>query len=77
MFQDANEACIAAQEAFLQLREKGMAARRKIEEIVKAMAEKKPERVVCLDAGFADNDQLKTNAVQTMKSKGVTKFQTV
>jgi adenine-specific DNA-methyltransferase len=46
-------------------------------EVIKAMAEKKPERVVCLDAGFADNDQLKTNAVQTMKAKGVTKFQTV
>jgi adenine-specific DNA-methyltransferase len=46
-------------------------------EVIKAMAEKKPERVVCLDAGFADNDQLKTNAVQTMKSKGVLKFQTV
>jgi adenine-specific DNA-methyltransferase len=46
-------------------------------EVINAMAEKKPERVVCLDAGFADNDQLKTNAVQTMKSKGVTKFQTV
>ena len=46
-------------------------------EAIKAMAEKKPERVVCLDAGFADNDQLKTNAVQTMKAKGVTKFQTV
>ena len=46
-------------------------------EVIKAMAEKKPERVICLDAGFADNDQLKTNAVQTMKSKGVTKFQTV
>jgi len=46
-------------------------------EVISAMAEKKPERVVCLDAGFADNDQLKTNAVQTMKSKGVTKFQTV
>jgi adenine-specific DNA-methyltransferase len=46
-------------------------------ELIKAMADKKPERVVCLDAGFADNDQLKTNAVQTMKSKGVTKFQTV
>ena len=46
-------------------------------EVIKAMADKKPSRVVCLDAGFADNDQLKTNAVQTMKSKGVTKFQTV
>jgi adenine-specific DNA-methyltransferase len=46
-------------------------------EVIKAMADQKPERVICLDAGFADNDQLKTNAVQTMKSKGVTKFQTV
>ena len=46
-------------------------------EVIKGMADKKPERVVCLDAGFSDNDQLKTNAVQTMKSKGVTKFQTV
>jgi len=46
-------------------------------EVLKAMADKKPERVVCLDAGFANNDQLKTNAVQTMKAKGVTKFQTV
>jgi adenine-specific DNA-methyltransferase len=37
----------------------------------------KPERVVCLDAGFAGNDQLKTNAAQTFKSKGVTSFRTV
>lgn len=46
-------------------------------EVIKAMAEKKPQRVVCLDAGFANNDQLKTNAVQTMKARGVVKFQTV
>ncbi len=46
-------------------------------EVLKEIADKKPERVVCLDAGFANNDQLKTNAVQTMKAKGVTKFQTV
>lgn len=43
---------------------------------IRAMAEKKPERVVCLDEGFAGNDQLKTNAVQTFKSKGVV-FRTV
>jgi len=35
VFQDANEACAAAHEAFLQLQQKGVAARRKIEEIVK------------------------------------------
>lgn len=46
-------------------------------EVIKEMAVRKPERVVCLDEGFAGNDQLKTNAVQTMKTKGVTSFRTV
>ena len=46
-------------------------------EVIKAMADKKPERVVCLDDGFAGNDQLKTNAVQTMKAKRVISFRTV
>jgi len=36
-----------------------------------------PMRVVDADEGFAGNDQLKTNAVQTMKAKGVTSFKTV
>jgi adenine-specific DNA-methyltransferase len=45
-------------------------------ELVRAIAEKKPERVVCLDAGFAGNDQLKANAVQIFKTKGVTSFKT-
>jgi len=43
VFADANEACAAAQESFLQLQRGGMAARRKIEDIVKAMAEKNAE----------------------------------
>ena len=46
-------------------------------ELIVAMADMKPERVVCLDEGFAGNDQLKTNAVQTMKVKNVTSFRTV
>ena len=46
-------------------------------ELIKAMAEKQPSRVICLDRGFANNDQLKTNAVQIMKSKGVDDFRTV
>lgn len=46
-------------------------------ELVRAMAEQKPERVVCLDEGFAANDQLKANAVQIFKTKGVTSFKTV
>jgi len=31
----------------------------------------KPQRVVCLDLGFAGNDQLKTNAVQILKNKEI------
>ena len=46
-------------------------------DLIRAMAEKKPERVVCLDEGFAGNDQLKANAVQIFKTKGVTSFKTV
>src|SRR5262245_14450175 len=40
VFQNAEEACAAAQEAFLQLQQKGISARRRIEEIVKTLAEK-------------------------------------
>lgn len=40
VFATAEEACTAAQESFLLLKQKGVAARRKIEEIVKALAEK-------------------------------------
>jgi acyl-CoA reductase-like NAD-dependent aldehyde dehydrogenase len=39
VFQDANEACEAAQAGFFQLREKGVAARAKVVEIVKGLAE--------------------------------------
>jgi adenine-specific DNA-methyltransferase len=46
-------------------------------ELIRAISEMKPERVVCLDEGFAGNDQLKTNAVQTFKSKGIASFKTV
>lgn len=46
-------------------------------DLIRAMAEHKPERVVCLDDGFAGNDQLKANAVQIFKTKGVTSFKTV
>ena len=43
VFQDANEACAAAQEAYLQLKQKGVEARRKIEDIVKTLATKNAE----------------------------------
>ena len=46
-------------------------------DLIRSMAEKKPERVVCLDEGFAGNDQLKANAVQIFKTKGITSFKTV
>jgi aldehyde dehydrogenase len=39
VFKDANEACTAAHEGFLQLKQKGVAARVKVVEIVKTMAE--------------------------------------
>src|ERR1019366_8753247 len=44
VFATAEEACEAAQEAFLQFKQGGIAARRKIEEIVKALAEKNAEQ---------------------------------
>lgn len=46
---------------------------------IKAMAEKEPSRVICLDEAFTGTnaDALKTNAVQIMKSKGVVNFRTV
>src|SRR5437588_3315146 len=43
VFQDAGAACAAAHEAFLQLKEKGMAARAKVVEIVKTLAEANAE----------------------------------
>lgn len=38
-------------------------------EVIRAMAEANPVQVICLDESFAGNDQLKTNAVQTFKSR--------
>ena len=46
-------------------------------ELIRAIAARKPARVVCLDVGFAGNDQLKANAVQIFKNKGVTSFKTI
>ncbi|HBY93179.1 MAG TPA: site-specific DNA-methyltransferase [Chloroflexi bacterium] len=46
-------------------------------ELIRAMAAQKPERVVCLDEGFSGNDQLKVNAGQIFKTRGVASFKTV
>lgn len=46
-------------------------------DFIKHIAEQKPERVVCLDQGFANNDQLKANAVQIFRTKGIASFKTV
>jgi aldehyde dehydrogenase len=43
VFADANEACVAANESFLQLKQKGVEARRRIEETVKALADRNAE----------------------------------
>jgi aldehyde dehydrogenase len=43
VFADAQEACAAAQESFLLLQKKGVAARRKIEEIIKTLAHRHAE----------------------------------
>lgn len=38
-------------------------------ELIDALADADPIQVICLDEGFKGNDQLKTNAVQTFKSR--------
>ena len=45
-------------------------------ESIRAMAELKPARVVCLDTGFGGDDALKANAVQIFETQGVV-FKTV
>ena len=45
-------------------------------ELIKEVAQRKPDRVVCLDRGFARNDQLKANAMQIFKTNGVESFKT-
>ena len=46
-------------------------------DLIKEIARLKPARVVCLDTGFENNDQLKTNAFETFKSHGIVDFKTV
>jgi len=46
-------------------------------DLIRAIADRRPTRVVCLDRGFRDNDQLKTNAAKIFATKGVEKFKTV
>ncbi len=45
--------------------------------VLRAMMEASPQRVICLDQGFADNDQLLTNTVLEMHAHGVKDFRTV
>lgn len=51
--------------------------RKLTKEVISEMARLEPARIICLDEGFAGNDQLKTNAVQIMKSFNVNDFRTV
>jgi adenine-specific DNA-methyltransferase len=46
-------------------------------EIIREIAKLEPVRVVCLDLGFKERDELKTNAVQIMKSFGIDDFRTI
>ncbi len=39
------------------------------QDVIDALADMEPSRVICLDAGFQGNDQLKANAVQTFKAR--------
>lgn len=39
------------------------------EDLLDAMADLEPSRVICLDSGFQGNDQLKANAVQTFQAR--------
>ena len=45
--------------------------------LIKEMAKLKPARVVCIDIGFENNDQLKTNAKETFNSFGVRDFKVI
>ncbi len=46
------------------------------EELTKEIIKQKPDKVICLDRLFSDNDQLKTNTVLQMKDAGI-EFKTV
>lgn len=46
-------------------------------DLIVKMADIKPARAICLDTGFKNNDQLRTNAMEIMKSHGVADFRTV
>lgn len=54
-------------------------AREMTQELIEQIAalDPKPERVICLDEGFAGNDQLKVNANETFRTKGILTFKTV
>jgi adenine-specific DNA-methyltransferase len=45
--------------------------------LITEIAKLEPARVVCLDSGFKEKDDLKTNAIQIMKSHGIDDFRTV
>jgi len=46
-------------------------------EVIEAMIDLKPSQIICLDAGFQNNDQLKVNAVQAIKSRARSEESTI
>src|ERR1041385_7979203 len=69
VFQDASEACAAAHEGFLRLKEKGVAARAKIVEIIKGLAEANANEWGRIELGETKNGRLdhKIKKMKTIK----------
>ena len=46
-------------------------------DVIEAMADQNPGQIICLDSGFKDNDELKVNASQIIKSKARSEESTI
>ena len=46
-------------------------------DVIEAMADENPGQIICLDSGFNDNDELKVNASQIIKSKARSEESTI
>ncbi len=51
--------------------------RKVTEEATKAIAKRRPSKVIFLDEAFSGNDQLKANVKMNFESAGVKRFETV
>lgn len=46
-------------------------------ELIRALADARPSRIVCRDHGFRGNDQLETNAAKLFAERGIERFKTI